>query len=495
MASRRGQGTPPPMPPGATGVAATGQASSSRSNSYPQMFSIDPSVNAFIRATWQAYYMGPWKSWRSVPDERRDSWWQTFVEEKLMGHANFRGYTVAMTNPIDKKTNSLPSRHRRKKLSSLIRRLVVSDSKTRRLSFPSTLKMASRRGRGTSPPMPPGATGVAATGQASSFHSNSYPQMSLNAMFNDTVRISQPHLHPDKLNRALWFSIDPSVNAFILATWQAYYMGPWKSWRSVPDERRNSWWQTFVQNFYWEQQFNDLFYVLWKKETWTSIEPAKKKSKKAAKSRKSDPLGKGVYNQNAGPVGFARIEYNMTVETGEPPSYTDLVRRTHTKKDGTFGDYRAEELVTQAEMEATQVSNTNSDGSPQSPSATTAPSRILLNQAYLKNAKGKRGHVYGLGSAQYREHAPSARVPASLARNLELELRVSGLETSLQSVTADVSAVKADVGAVKEDVATMKEDFAATRAAITELIQSLRPQANPQQQPPSTQAQDPSTQA
>ncbi|XP_033136624.1 uncharacterized protein LOC117128419 [Brassica rapa] len=379
--------------------------------------------------------------------------------------------------------------------------------------------MASRRGQGTSPPMPPGATGVAATGQASSSRSNSYPQMSLNAMFNAPARISQPHLHPDKINGALWFSIDPSVNAFIRATWQAYYMGPWKSWRSVPDERRDSWWQTFVQNFYWEQQFNDLVYALWKKETWTSIgewistkkrknkqpkyinendwttlmeywatEPAKKKSKKAAKSRKSDPLGKGVYKHNAGPVGFARIEYNMTVETGEPPSYTDLVRRTHTKKDGTFVDYRAEELVTQAEMEATQVSNTNSDGSPQSPSATSAPSRILLNQAYLKNAKGKRGHIYGLGSAQYREHAPSARVPASLARNLELELRVSGLETSFQSVIDDVSAVKADVGAVKEDVATMKEDFAATRAAIAELIQSLRPQANPQQQPPSTQA-------
>uniref|UniRef100_A0A0D3E6A0 Uncharacterized protein n=1 Tax=Brassica oleracea var. oleracea TaxID=109376 RepID=A0A0D3E6A0_BRAOL len=290
--------------------------------------------------------------------------------------------------------------------------------------------MASRRGQGTSPPMPPGAPGVAATGQASSSRSNSYPQMSLNAMFNAPARISQPHLHPDKINGALWFSIDPSVNAFIRATWQAYYMGPWKIWRSVPDERRDSWWQTFV-----------------------------------------------------------------TVETGEPPSYTDLVRRTHTKKDGTFVDYRAEELVTQAEMEATQVSNTNSDGSPQSPSATSAPSRILLNQAYLKNAKGKRGHIYGLGSAQYREHAPSARVPASLARNLELELRVSGLETSFQSVIDDVSAVKADVGTVKEDVATMKEDFAATRAAIAELILSLRPQANPQQQPPSTQAQDPSTQA
>ncbi|XP_022556311.2 uncharacterized protein LOC106396897 [Brassica napus] len=373
--------------------------------------------------------------------------------------------------------------------------------------------MTSRRGPGTSPmspPMPPGATGVASNGQASSSRSNSYPQMSLNAMFNAPARISQPHLHPDKLNGALWFSIDPSVGAFIRATWQGYYMGPWKSWRSVSDERRDSWWQTFVQNFYWEPQFNDLVYALWKKETWTSIgeristkkrknkqpkyinekdwttlmeywttEPAKKKSKKAAKSRKSDTVGKGVHKQNARPVGFARIEYNMTTETGELPSYTDLVRKTYTNKDGTFVDYRAEELVTKAEMEATQLSNT--DGSPQSPSATSAPSRVLLNQAYLKNAKGKRGHVYGVGSAQYREHAPSARVPASLSRNLELELRVSGIETNLQSVTANVSSLK-------EDVATIKENVSTTMAAINVLIQTLRPQATPQQQVPSTQA-------
>ncbi|KAH0892510.1 hypothetical protein HID58_054939 [Brassica napus] len=326
--------------------------------------------------------------------------------------------------------------------------------------------MASRRGQGTSPPMLPGGT--------------------------------RPHLHPGKLNGALWFSIDPLVNAFIRASWQAYYMRPWKSWRSVPDKRRDSWWQAFVRETWTsigeristkKRKNKQPKYI--NEKDWTTLmeywatEPVKKKSKKAAKSRKSDPLGKGVYKHNEGP----------TVETGEPPSYTDLVRRTHTKKDGTFGDYRAEELVTQAEMEATRVSNTNSDGSPQSPSATSAPSRILLNQAYLKNAKGKRGHVYGLGSAQYRENSPSTRIPASLARNLEMELRVSGLETSFQSVTADVSAVKADVGVVKEDVAAMKEDFAATRAAITELIQSLRPQANPQQQPPYTQAQDPSTQA
>ena len=68
--------------------------------------------------------------------------------------------------------------------------------------------------------------------------------------------------------------------------------------------------------------------------------------------------------------------------TNERPSFTDLVRATHTRPDGTFVDYRAEEMVTQAEMEATQLSNT--EGSPGSPSATSTPSRLKLNKAYLK---------------------------------------------------------------------------------------------------------------
>ncbi|KAG5393585.1 hypothetical protein IGI04_023548 [Brassica rapa subsp. trilocularis] len=407
-------------------------------------------------------------------------------------------YDIASVNPPTDEYVSDAEKKKKQTLRNSLPYIVFSDFKSHRLRFQAfrfsplpltSLQMTSRRGPGsspTSPPMPPGATGVVANGQASSSRSNSYPKMSLNAMFNAPARISHPHLHPDKLNGALWivsdvsdvsclfmFCIDPSVGAFIRATWQGYYMGPWKSWRSVPDERRDSWWQTSVQNFYWEPQFNDLVYALWKKETWTSIEQAKKKSKKAAKSCKSYPMGKGVHKHNAEPVGFARIKYNMTTETGERPSYKDLVRKTHTNKDGTFVDYRAEELVTKAEMEATHLSNT--DGSPQSPSATSAPSRVLLNQAFLK---GNRGHVYGLSSAQYREHVPSARVQASLSRNLELKLHVSGIETNLQSVTADVSSLK-------EDVATINENVSTTMAAINELIQTLRPQASPQQQRPS----------
>ncbi|KAG2311644.1 hypothetical protein Bca52824_023201 [Brassica carinata] len=104
----------------------------------------------------------------------------------------------------------------------------------------------------------------------------------------------------------------------------------------------------------------------------------------------------------------------------------------------------------------------------------------------LENAKGKRGYVYGLGSAQYREQAPSSRVPNGLARILEMEMHVGGLETSLQSV-------RQDVAEVKQDVSDMKQDFASTRDAINELLQTLRPQQAPTA-PTSAQPQAPTTQ-
>ncbi|WZY93354.1 hypothetical protein YC2023_065683 [Brassica napus] len=81
--------------------------------------------------------------------------------------------------------------------------------------------------------------------------------------------------------------------------------------------------------------------------------------------------------------------------------------------------------------------------------------------------------------------APSSRIPNGLALNLELEMRVGGLETSLQSVRQDVSEVK-------QDVYEMKQDFASTRDEINQLLQTLRPQQAPAEQS-SAQPQAPTT--
>lgn len=107
-----------------------------------------------------------------------------------------------------------------------------------------------------------------------------------------------------------------------------------------------------------------------------------------------------------------------------------------------------------------------------------------------QTAKPKRRHVYGLGSDQYREHMPSACVSNGLAENLELEMRVGGLERSLHSVTAYVSVVN-------HEMEEMKQEMSETRASINQLLQTLLPQqeATGQPQVSSSQLQHPSSQS
>ncbi|KAF2541069.1 hypothetical protein F2Q68_00031005 [Brassica cretica] len=125
-------------------------------------------------------------------------------------------------------------------------------------------------------------------------------------MLNAPSSLSQQSLHPDKVNGPLWFDIGPSVNIFVRSTWQGYFMGPWRNWSKVPEEKKQRWWQTFV-----------------------AAEPARKKSKTAVACRKSDHV-----KHNAGPM----------VSSGSPP-YIELMRRTHTCKDGTYVDYCCRPLV------------------------------------------------------------------------------------------------------------------------------------------------------
>ncbi|KAF2608409.1 hypothetical protein F2Q68_00045686 [Brassica cretica] len=97
-------------------------------------------------------------------------------------------------------------------------------------------------------------------------------------------------------------------------------------------------------------------------------------------------------------------------------------------------------------MEATQLSNT--EGSLGSPSASSAPSRLIMVRV--------RGDMFTDWAVNNTGSSASSRVPNGLVCNLELEMRVDGLETSLQNVTADVAGVKQDVAGVKQDVSDMR---------------------------------------
>ncbi|KAG2288621.1 hypothetical protein Bca52824_048225 [Brassica carinata] len=103
-----------------------------------------------------------------------------------------------------------------------------------------------------------------------------------------------------------------------------------------------------------------------------------------------------MHVHGAGPRFFVNIGYRMMIDQGLDalPSYTDLARKTHTRKDGTFMDERTEKLVLEVEQAVEEMLE---DGSPT-----------------------RKGTIYGLGSVQFNNKHPSKSVPASLNRNIGL---------------------------------------------------------------------------
>ncbi|KAG2286217.1 hypothetical protein Bca52824_045821 [Brassica carinata] len=370
-----------------------------------------------------------------------------------------------------------------------------------------TLSEPSAMAPSFSPPMsvPPGAVPHASAGSSIRKRED--------ALLRAPSRRNQPHLHPDKINGALWFGIDPEVHAFIRATWQET-IGVVGKLELRSTRRRIS---GGIQHYYWEDQFHDEIYLKWKKQTqvtvcgrisqkrrdnrqptymsdahWAtmvekySTEQAKKKSAKAAKSRKSAPVGKKMHKHGAGPRCFLNIQYNMMVDEGldEPPSYTALARKTHTGKDGSFLDERTTELVLEVEEAVEEMLQ---DGSPHGDSQTdsTAASnakRYLLNQEYIKRGKTKKGTIYGLGSAQYKNSSPSVPIPVSLKHNLDVDMRMSGFETTISEVKEDIVGVKEDFTALKTEINAFKTEvtggMSASQATLNIILQTLQSQAS-----------------
>ncbi|CAL9217601.1 unnamed protein product [Arabidopsis halleri] len=260
--------------------------------------------------------------------------------------------------------------------------------------------------------MPPRANGVSSNGDTgvSSNGASSSNSVTLEALINAPARRDQPRLHPKKLNGALWFKIDPSVNKYIRTTWQSNFMGRWWNWTTVPQEKKDEWWQDFVQNYYWEKVHHNLVYLKWKTEV--------------IKSGKDEPI-----------------------------PFTDLLRATHMRKDGTYVDYRAKSIVEEVEETVSQLP---SDGSPNATNQTAIPSHThLINQTFLEDV------------------GPNETSHASLARNLDTEMRLSSLETTLAAVKDDMAMLKNDVLMLKVDLHKVGDCAAAMQASQNVILRSL----------------------
>ncbi|XP_056847391.1 uncharacterized protein LOC108838241 [Raphanus sativus] len=69
------------------------------------------------------------------------------------------------------------------------------------------------------------------------------------------------------------------------------------------------------------------------------------KSKKASKDRKSDRNGLGIAKHNSGQKSYMQIEQELTAELGRPATFGEVFIKAHTKKDGTYVDFKAEKVI------------------------------------------------------------------------------------------------------------------------------------------------------
>ncbi|CAN8255284.1 unnamed protein product [Cochlearia groenlandica] len=128
----------------------------------------------------------------------------------------------------------------------------------------------------------------------------------------------------------------------------------------------------------------------------------------------------------------------MQQNGGVEPPFTELVRKTHTRKDGTFVDRRAEAIVADVETAASQVTGEEE----------ATPSSQRINKAYLERVKPNRGRIYGLGSKQFEVFEPSEPATASLSRAVDMDMRVGSLESNVQAILASQSLMLASQKAI-----------------------------------------------
>uniref|UniRef100_M4ER15 Uncharacterized protein n=1 Tax=Brassica campestris TaxID=3711 RepID=M4ER15_BRACM len=94
--------------------------------------------------------------------------------------------------------------------------------------------------------------------------------------------------------------------------------------------------------------------------------------------------------------------------------------------------------------------------------------RRYFRRLVSSRGQTRRGTIYGLGNLQYKNKCPSESVPASLKRGINMEMRVSGLETLTQEIKSDVNALKTD----------FNEGTAQTQSTLNMILQLLQPQAS-----------------
>ncbi|XP_010552534.1 PREDICTED: uncharacterized protein LOC104822874 [Tarenaya hassleriana] len=160
-------------------------------------------------------------------------------------------------------------------------------------------------------------------------------------------------------------------------------------------------------------------------EHWASP-AAKEKSQRASQSRKAEMVpNAGGHVHTSGAKPFSRVMHEMAKKS-EAPTFVDLLRATHTRKDGVMVDGKAQQIAEQIQHEIIASQTTQGETSASEPNLP----KEKIDEIYLQVVPpNKFGRIYGLGSMQTDITYHSGEdAPSTAQETLSLARRVRQLE-------------------------------------------------------------------
>ncbi|KAL0675502.1 hypothetical protein Bca4012_003483 [Brassica carinata] len=189
----------------------------------------------------------------------------------------------------------------------------------------------------------------------------------------------------------------------------------------------------------------------------------------ASVARLSERNGLGPHKHNTGQKSFQQIEYEMVEELGRPVSLGEVYIKTHTKKDGTYVDLKAEQVAEiykknkEAKLTALEAENSeSSDGASNDRQLSIEEDTEIF---LLSTFTDERGHYYGIGSLQqtlvngkrkYSEVSSSA----FLDMNKQLEEAHRKIEEQAASNAAQATTIAEQGSTIAEQGSTIAEQGA-----------------------------------
>ncbi|KAG7579469.1 putative transposase Ptta/En/Spm plant [Arabidopsis thaliana x Arabidopsis arenosa] len=250
--------------------------------------------------------------------------------------------------------------------------------------------------------------------------------------------------------------------------------GPYYNWSCVPTGRRERYFLEFAKTHTWHPSVTGVveakFYKIialrmkdmvskagsksprvrpyWIEKTlWREMckywdtEEAQAKSSTTSAARMSDRNGLGPHKHVSGPKSFLQVEQEMEVELGRPPTIGEVFIRTHTKKDGTFVDRKAQEIHEAylknkaAKLAALQENDEHDDGNSRQSELSQEEDDEIFLQSTVTN---DRGDYFGIGSLGVyingkRKYAGSSSSFTTLQSQLEDANRKIEEQAALQA--------------------------------------------------------------